>query len=814
MRVVGRWRLRGDGSERGNRRDSGRAGRPTLSRRNTESNRRGIALRSGSDRSTVGAFQLGQSARSSVPPYVSRTALLAGSLRSPNEHLALSSSSEPRRAPSSSRPTTRASEWTVDGPHFPGEAVYSIAYDQRARPHARCSSACTATTGAATIRAERRLRRSWTGPERQAIRFPESSGLSLAQVWQIMPGRAGGARRRVVRRRAGGALPLGRRRRELGAGRRGCSSTSIGRGGCRAAAGSVCTPSCSTRRTATGWRSPSRRRASIAPTTAARPGGRATTACAPCSCPTSIPEFGQCVHKVTHHPSRPERLFLQNHWGLYRSDDWGDSLAGHRQRRPVGLRLRRSSRTRTIPTPSTSSRSSRTSSASSRRRKLRVYRTQDAGASWGALDDGLPQEHAFESVLRDGLAVDTHDPRGRVLRHAQRQAVRLERRRRALEDARRRAAADLLREDRRRRRVLTRARLAHGRLRRPPARAHAVCARHWAPCSSTRRAPRCATRSARSAARWPALVDRVLTEQGELRRHVNIFVGDESIAFLDGLSTRDRRGDDDHDRPRRERRLADLAGDLPRQRTIRPRACHVIQEAKPLIEWSEAVVEYVGFVAQFVAAGAIGFRYAAVRDRLRATRNVGATGDGRFYAYACARAARIALLGAIVSAILFATRLPANAARAHTTVIGLITHDRIAGAQTLLSDRRRARAARGGRARVVGLAARRDRHPPRPALRNPVGPVDATRQPGAPARRRAVDRHAVRARRRRPRAAAARRTVARASRHHRVRHGERLLAARAHLRRPRRALRTRSRRIAISIRSRRSSRRRTAGRCS
>ena len=39
------------------------------------------------------------------------------------------------------------------------------------------------------------------------------------------------------------------------------------------------------------------------------------------------------------------------------------------------------------------------------------------------------------------------------------------------------------------------------------------------------------------AERWPALVDRVLTEQGELRRHVNIFVGDESIAFLDGLGT-------------------------------------------------------------------------------------------------------------------------------------------------------------------------------------------------------------------------------------------------------------------------------------
>ena len=39
------------------------------------------------------------------------------------------------------------------------------------------------------------------------------------------------------------------------------------------------------------------------------------------------------------------------------------------------------------------------------------------------------------------------------------------------------------------------------------------------------------------AARWPALTDRVLTEQGELRRHVNVFVGDDSIRFLNGLDT-------------------------------------------------------------------------------------------------------------------------------------------------------------------------------------------------------------------------------------------------------------------------------------
>lgn len=39
------------------------------------------------------------------------------------------------------------------------------------------------------------------------------------------------------------------------------------------------------------------------------------------------------------------------------------------------------------------------------------------------------------------------------------------------------------------------------------------------------------------AAQWPAVMDRVMTERGEVRRHVNVFVGEESIRFLDGLAT-------------------------------------------------------------------------------------------------------------------------------------------------------------------------------------------------------------------------------------------------------------------------------------
>jgi molybdopterin synthase sulfur carrier subunit len=37
---------------------------------------------------------------------------------------------------------------------------------------------------------------------------------------------------------------------------------------------------------------------------------------------------------------------------------------------------------------------------------------------------------------------------------------------------------------------------------------------------------------------YPALRDRIVDEQGTVRQHINIFVGDESIRFADGLSTK------------------------------------------------------------------------------------------------------------------------------------------------------------------------------------------------------------------------------------------------------------------------------------
>src|SRR5262249_52245015 len=127
--------------------------------------------------------------------------------------------------------------------------------------------------------------------------------------------------------------------------------------------------------------------------------------------PEKYPEFGQCVHKVVSHPSKPERLYAQNHWGLYRSDDSGDNwkdiakgvpsdfgfaMVGHPHDAETAY---------IVPIESDEYRCTPEG-------KLRVYRTRNGGGSWEALTRGLPQKNALETVLRDGLAADSLDPAG------------------------------------------------------------------------------------------------------------------------------------------------------------------------------------------------------------------------------------------------------------------------------------------------------------------------------------------------------------------------------------------------------------------
>ncbi len=127
--------------------------------------------------------------------------------------------------------------------------------------------------------------------------------------------------------------------------------------------------------------------------------------------PDKYPEFGQCVHKVVQSAQRPDRMFLQNHWGLYRSDDRGESWIDIANGVPsdfgfpVAIHPRNPDCAWIVPLESDEFRCTPEG-------KLRVYRTTDAGGGWQAMSKGLPQEGAYETVLRDGLAVDSLEPAG------------------------------------------------------------------------------------------------------------------------------------------------------------------------------------------------------------------------------------------------------------------------------------------------------------------------------------------------------------------------------------------------------------------
>jgi putative copper export protein len=88
--------------------------------------------------------------------------------------------------------------------------------------------------------------------------------------------------------------------------------------------------------------------------------------------------------------------------------------------------------------------------------------------------------------------------------------------------------------------------------------------------------------------------------------------------------------------------------------------------SEPLLQWADPVKELIGFVALFLGAGAIGFRYFALRGvRVETNR--------AFAIDAARRAAWIGIAGVILSLIMAGLALPGLAARQHVAVGALLT---------------------------------------------------------------------------------------------------------------------------------------------
>jgi photosystem II stability/assembly factor-like uncharacterized protein len=122
-------------------------------------------------------------------------------------------------------------------------------------------------------------------------------------------------------------------------------------------------------------------------------------------------EIGHCVHRIALHPSNPEVLFMQKHWDVMRSDDAGDNWYEISGNLPsdfgfvVDVHAHDPETVYVLPIKSDSEHYPPEG-------KLRVYRSRSGGNEWEALTNGLPQEDCYHNVLRDAMAVDSHDPCG------------------------------------------------------------------------------------------------------------------------------------------------------------------------------------------------------------------------------------------------------------------------------------------------------------------------------------------------------------------------------------------------------------------
>jgi photosystem II stability/assembly factor-like uncharacterized protein len=299
--------------------------------------------------------------------------------------------------------------WALDGIHFPNQEVYAVAIDARRDPPRLLASGTTGWWGPFFAYSDD-LGRTWVEPKQAPVAFPADTDTALKRVWQIQPAPAGqpdvvyaGVEPHALFRSEDGGETFSLirglwehpHRSEWRPGQGGACLHTVIPHPTDPARCLVAMSTGGVYRTEDGgdsWRPANRGiEVSFAPDD------------------QRFPEYGQCVHKVAMHPDRPERLFAQNHGGVYVSADTGGQWTAIETGLPsnfgfpVVVNPNQPDTLYVFPLGDGRFPSDE---------RLRVYRSTDTGATWQPMSRGLPEDAYRSCVLRDAMSADQASPAG------------------------------------------------------------------------------------------------------------------------------------------------------------------------------------------------------------------------------------------------------------------------------------------------------------------------------------------------------------------------------------------------------------------
>jgi len=297
--------------------------------------------------------------------------------------------------------------WSVEEAGLPGHSIYYAALDQR--DGRRLFVADNGVFFGSFLRYSDDFGHSWHEPE-QGIEFPESSGLKLSNIWVIEPGRLDEP----------GTVYAGVDPASLWVSTDGGVTWNLNAGLAnhptreqwQPGAGGLCLhtiipdPSNASRMwigiSAVGcMRTDDAGHSWVFANKNTRAG----------FLPTTYPEFGQCIHRLVQHPSRPDVLYQQNHCGIYKTTNAGEDWIDIQQNLPseFGFPIALDTHQPDTVFVVVEDPEGRNNVG----KQFAIYRTENGGEEWQPLTKGLPEGPGVRlGVLRHAMCTDTNDPCG------------------------------------------------------------------------------------------------------------------------------------------------------------------------------------------------------------------------------------------------------------------------------------------------------------------------------------------------------------------------------------------------------------------